>query len=690
MPSRDHFVARMREQLRLSDPDLDTSIGTIPRKMIDAVAEMLAEISLDEYLIEYQYDIDSRTGDSLDELVALFGFSRLPAHRATGEVTLERSTSFDRSIVIPVGTQFATDSVPPIVVTTVIPAVMLEGDNIITVPCQAVEAGTAGNITANAIKRTGSPISGIASYTNLVAFTGGTDSESDDALRSRFKRTIFRNLAGTEDQILGVALENEYVEAANVVGPVERHREQIELVDDPITHQNGTAESATSTTLTDTDAVPGPWTVNEFVGFYIVTVSGTGSGQTRTIIANDADTITVDEAWTVTPDNTTGYVVREHNIYGESTIVNAKYVYDPDDYPGIVYFGTDIDSDDIFNPLTTYAVTQTVNPDDTITPVITSTSPDVVGEGIYELDFAYVPRASRNDPDLGITNRVDVWVDGEHVVEATEIARYEEASVFTNTPGDELYLENFRRNVTDEPPEEDNIFIPLNFSPIVDASVNDAIVYNGETYVEGVDYFAVNDITAFGMAPQSLSGIEWVVTANGGNATQPPDQALFSVNYTYNAVPLAVQQSLQSWRQITQDVWVHSSMPILLNFHFVCILNEGANAVQVKADMIPLIRNYLSTVGFSDRVQANDVLAIAHSTPGVDAVRFTRAGDVAGESPLRYGIQRVNGEGEIYADDEFWDVSSGSVKDVFVDDDSTPKLNDIFIVVKAPNTWVGT
>ena len=43
MPSRDHFVARMREQLRLSDPDLDTSIGTIPRKMIDAVAEMLAE-----------------------------------------------------------------------------------------------------------------------------------------------------------------------------------------------------------------------------------------------------------------------------------------------------------------------------------------------------------------------------------------------------------------------------------------------------------------------------------------------------------------------------------------------------------------------------------------------------------------------------------------------------------------------
>lgn len=686
MTTRDNFVARMREQLRLSDPDLDTTIGTIPRKMIDAVAEMMSELSLDEYLIEYQYDIDSRTGDSLDELVALFGFSRLPAHRATGEVTLERSTSFDRTISIPLGTQFSDDSVPPVVVTTIVPAIMLEGDSIITVPCRVVEGGSAGNITANAIKRTGSPISGIASYTNLTAFTGGTDPESDDALRSRFKRTIFRNLAGTEDQILGVTLENENVTDANVLGPIERHREQIELVDNPTTHYNGTAEAGTTSTIQDTDAA---WTVNGFVGFEVLTTGGTGSGQSRIISANTADTITVTLDWTVTPDATTTFSVIEHSIEGSSTIVNAKYVYDPDAYPGAVFLGTDIDSDDIFNPLTTYHVTQTVNPDSTITPNIFSDAPDVVTEGIYELDFAYVPRASRNDPDNGITNRVDVWVDGEDVTEATEIARYDTASLFNSTPGDPLDLNDWQRNETEDLPVANNIFIPLHFSPVVDASVNDSIIYNGVTYYEGTDYFAVNKITSEGMAPQSLSGIEWVVTANGGNATQPPDQALFSVSYTYNAVPIQVQKSLQAWRQMTQDVWVHAALPILLNFHFVLILNEGANSAQVKTDMIPLIRNHLASIGFANQLQASDLLAIAHSTPGVDAVRFTRADEASG-SPLRYGIQRVNSVGTVLDEDEFWDITYARVTDVFVDDDSVPKLNDIFLTIKAPNTWGGS
>ena len=67
----------------------------------------------------------------------------------------------------------------------------------------------------------------------------------------------------------------------------------------------GTAESATATTLTDTDA---PLTPGALAGGYVAIVDGTGAGQMRQIAGNTADTITINVAWTTTPDATSEYV----------------------------------------------------------------------------------------------------------------------------------------------------------------------------------------------------------------------------------------------------------------------------------------------------------------------------------------------------------------------------------------------
>ena len=61
----------------------------------------------------------------------------------------------------------------------------------------------------------------------------------------------------------------------------------------------GTATGAqSSTTLKDTSKT---WTVSQWAGYVVQTTSGTGLGQTRTIVDNTADTLTVTPAWTVTP-----------------------------------------------------------------------------------------------------------------------------------------------------------------------------------------------------------------------------------------------------------------------------------------------------------------------------------------------------------------------------------------------------
>lgn len=73
------------------------------------------------------------------------------------------------------------------------------------------------------------------------------------------------------------------------------------------TSVSGTASGGSSSTLTSVQT----WTSNEFVGFNIHTLGGTGAGQNRKITSNDATSVTVTPNWTTTPDATTKF-----EIYG--------------------------------------------------------------------------------------------------------------------------------------------------------------------------------------------------------------------------------------------------------------------------------------------------------------------------------------------------------------------------------------
>jgi Ca2+-binding RTX toxin-like protein/outer membrane protein OmpA-like peptidoglycan-associated protein len=85
--------------------------------------------------------------------------------------------------------------------------------------------------------------------------------------------------------------------------------------------KSGTADSATADTLTDT----GFGTVDSLKGDLVRITAGAGAGQTRTIIANTAFVLTVNEAWADALDNTSVYEVV--NLAGEAvTTSSGKFV----------------------------------------------------------------------------------------------------------------------------------------------------------------------------------------------------------------------------------------------------------------------------------------------------------------------------------------------------------------------------
>lgn len=74
-------------------------------------------------------------------------------------------------------------------------------------------------------------------------------------------------------------------------------------------HDSGTSSGGNGTTsLNDTTK---NWTGNAYANHAVVIKTGTGVGQIRAITANDSASLTIDSAWTVTPDATSTYGIAD-------------------------------------------------------------------------------------------------------------------------------------------------------------------------------------------------------------------------------------------------------------------------------------------------------------------------------------------------------------------------------------------
>jgi uncharacterized phage protein gp47/JayE len=179
---------------------IDLSVGGVLRALLEASASIALWMQWLILQVLSMTRAATSVGPDLDSWMADFSLTRLPGARSAGSVTFARYT-VGVAATIPVGTTVLTSD------GTQSFAVLADATNpawnassgyllaaavaSVTVPAQATVPGVAGNIQAGTIGLLGTAITGVDTVSNAQAFGGGTDPETDAALRARF--TLYIN-----------------------------------------------------------------------------------------------------------------------------------------------------------------------------------------------------------------------------------------------------------------------------------------------------------------------------------------------------------------------------------------------------------------------------------------------------------------------------------------------------------------
>ena len=715
MPTQSDIAQQMIQGLAVTEPTLDTTIGSPVRSIVDVVAEVVAEAYAGQFLLNYQYDIYTKSGADLDAFVAQFGFTRFAAKRATGSITFSRANAATADIYISIGTQVATTDSPPIVFNTMTPVIMVAGTSSVSVPIQAQIGGTSGNVAANTLTTVTTLQMGFSTITNPTGCAGGTDPESDEALRARFVATVFRALTGTEPMFQAVGLDDPDVSQVNVIGASKVYSENIQIVEGfalssvqdfaylyPSTSALGPnlyagdiftegVDYSIATVLMDppidlsvtNSSTGGHYSDIGTVGYAVV--SRTSSGSTLPCSEVTAST---------SAGNLNSFALSWVDLYTVST-ERATTSYDiyVDLGSGLQWLANTTDTSYTDTGFTTPGG----NPPATATaytPPFLSVIGSNIADGIYQLQYEYLPSSSRNDPVNGVTNRVDIYVNNQRPVVVTQDSQWTDGYPFTHNASDTYNVENFIRN-DGTWPVPGNFFVPFVFSPVLDGAPTGPISVGGNNYVEGTDFWVVNNTTAFGYGPQSLSGVEWKSTANGASF-QPSLGDAMSLDYTFNQIPTSVQKAAQNWRLVTTDVMVHQAKLLNLDMYLGIIMSSTTySKATVLSQVETAISNYLASVSFDQVVQVSEILALVQNISGVVAVRFLNSGDSSSilyptnvEVGSTFAIQSVNDADEVlqtYATNVEGQLQRAI--DVPLSDDTLASLANVRISFFANNTF---
>jgi hypothetical protein len=670
MASADDIAAQIRASLTISDPDLDTSVGTTTRKIIDAVSESIGEAYVDNHMMTYQYDINSKIGSDLDTFTQLFGISRLAAKRATGTVVFTRPTGDTTSpVFIPINTQVQTSAQTPVVFITVTSATIQIGQRSVLVPVQAALGGPQGNVAAGSITSIVSPLVGVTSVTNIEAPTGGEDQETDDALRDRWRKTVFRSLAGTGQMYLGIALDDPDCYAANVIGASSTYTEQLQI------------SSGAATSDIDPASV-------KFIYPRSAVVTATGAPTATTQADYNTATDTTISVDTTVGFTTTGDLLINGFAASYTGKTSGSFTGVTSTASTIISAGATVTqatfNDDVLLRDYDYTFDTSTTP-----PSIHSTgsSSRLVDGQIYTLSFEYVSNASRNMPTSSITNRVDVWCAGTRATDARQSLVWLSSKVFNDGTGSNTgspYTASLYVRPDGSAPKIGNIFIPLAFGPIITVPAVIAVGATNYTIATSVnsstnqlvgDFQIVHRNDCFGYTSKSLFGIEW-------NSTHVPTTGTaFTVSdgYTYNAVPANVQSLIDSWRLIGTDAKVHQAKQMHLRFNLALMLTPGSAASKTYADIGTNLSAFLETISFGGVLQVADVLRVIANTPGVDNVRFLHGSDAVGYSSSdpdasAVAIQQIV-QGQVAH--TYCDTTTGRPIDIVFSDDTIPVFDSI-------------
>jgi uncharacterized phage protein gp47/JayE len=194
---------------------INLAVGSTLRALLEAFASVAMWLQWLIWLVLQQTRAATSTGTALDTWMADYGVTRLAGTQATGYVTVSRFTA-TTSALVNVGATFITaDGTQTFAVVANTMAAYWNGSGYLipagtgsaSIPVQAVNYGTGGNVNANTITQLGEAIPGIDTVNNTMPFTTGSPAETDAALRTRFQLYI-NTLSRATLQAIEYCLQN--------------------------------------------------------------------------------------------------------------------------------------------------------------------------------------------------------------------------------------------------------------------------------------------------------------------------------------------------------------------------------------------------------------------------------------------------------------------------------------------------
>ena len=584
--SPEEISAGIRATLATTEPALSLERGTPERKIVDACSEAIAEGYVDMYLIGSLLDIDNKIGLELEQFVGVFGFGRLQGRKATGVVRMTTTTALTTDQLLPLGSQFytknglSTTGGERLYFASTQAVVLTAGSLTVDIPVQCVETGTRGNVPPDSITSFGSAIA-TSSVTNLVAFTGGVDVETDAELRQRFKDTLLRNISGTSDWYRALCLQNKNVSRVAVFGPTTLYRTQI---------------SAPATTKNLSTLVHG----------------------------------------------------------------DVKYVW-PEMESVFVDLGTE--DEKFYQPGNDYTLSWP-----TFTRIAAGSGGQITNGEIIDLEFQYTTRASRNDPVNGITNKVDVFVDGVDPFTVTERTTINSSPTLTSSGSSTAWnhVSNFERVGSSGSPQNNSRFVRLASVPVI--SFPSTITVGTTVYSQGTHYHLVRSTTTAAGSHREISGLEWSAAVGGpSNGTQ------LTLSYIYNRCPELLTAVVDTSKQICTDVMVHQAR---WRYLVVCLSVQYArnySPTVVESAIQNHLTRYFAAMQYGPQVKITPLLLAVQQVLGVENVTLT----TDTENPTHHGV-------EVYSDPS--NSSESPVvhdEDFKLEDSALPILQDIRITRKS-------
>lgn len=667
------FAQQMVAQARVQDPSFSGEVGTPERKIIDAVAQSLADNQVDLTGLQSALDIDSKFGSNLDQFTALFGMQRQQSAPATGYVTFSRFTPATSTITIPANvilqaTVSSTTEGPVQFVTTASGSIAVNQTISGAIPIQCISAGEIGNVAANSITRmVGQLVVGVTSVTNPNALTNGISQEDDNSYKVRFKNTWARNLAGTEDQYLALAVAGTFTTKAVVVGPQARYQEYIQVPSfDDAGYVGGTQTTALNTFGTQNQWTSALSTIPYAKQIYTTTATFLSNSQQGpveyfyrpgndyqfnypAISAGDtlrnAPSTTLSSGVTLpaatipvvsTGRPTTGPVTNPFPTSGTLNIGGQTVTYTG--VTAVTFTGCTGGTGTIASGTPVYSVTSATQPNFTFLNVYNPVAGATPIAGIQAVspgsvllsEYSYVSNASRNDIVHNVTNCVDIYVNGTNPVRTSMVTLPNAiTSAFNNNPNSPWYYENYRRDGQPaKRPQLNNYFTPLFQTPLT--SLPPSITLNNVTFSQGIDYWLIHETDSLSGSIRARDGIEWNANSSPGNniatASAPginPVIPLEVDNYSFDANVPALQTSMEAARQVTTDVLVHSAKTRYFKLDITVMYSPNVNYSVTNAGISATLQAYFDNQYFGTVIQLSDLLEIVHEVGGVDNVRWS-------------------------------------------------------------------